>query len=309
MAIINKTGITTGGTIEAEHVTRAIDALSGGSTDTIVATGSFSGSLVGTVIGTLTGTASIASTVSVTNTTAGTGPYYVAFTDASAGARAIRVDSSGLTFNATTNVLSTTASFATSASFAPQFFRFVTGSNYTNTLNNNIDLAITGTLSTYAQAGQNGLQRFVNVINTLGVWGDIISGDTSLVAGKYEVVYMNISHQWVAVNQNVYNDTNQPLLGIALDNNSSGTVLLNGYITAYTSGSLSGSGIPIDPGATPRLGYTVWVKQSAASGSIGVTQPSSGAIINVGHIIASGSTTATSGNHLIRVNPRYISTI
>jgi hypothetical protein len=48
MAIINKTGITTGGTIEAEHVTRAIDALSGGSTDTIVATGSFSGFLVGT---------------------------------------------------------------------------------------------------------------------------------------------------------------------------------------------------------------------------------------------------------------------
>lgn len=47
MAIINKTGITNGGTIQAEHVTRAIDALNGGSTDTIVATGSFSGSLTG----------------------------------------------------------------------------------------------------------------------------------------------------------------------------------------------------------------------------------------------------------------------
>ena len=47
MAIINKTGITNGGTIQAEHVTRAIDALSGGSTDTVVATGSFSGSLTG----------------------------------------------------------------------------------------------------------------------------------------------------------------------------------------------------------------------------------------------------------------------
>lgn len=47
MAVINKTGITNGGTIEAEHITRAIDALSGVSTDTIVATGSFSGSLVG----------------------------------------------------------------------------------------------------------------------------------------------------------------------------------------------------------------------------------------------------------------------
>ena len=44
MAIINKTGITDGSTIQAEHVTRAIDALSGGSTDSIVATGSFTGS-------------------------------------------------------------------------------------------------------------------------------------------------------------------------------------------------------------------------------------------------------------------------
>ena len=47
MAVINKTGITNGGTVQAEHVTRAIDALSGVSTDTIIATGSFSGSLTG----------------------------------------------------------------------------------------------------------------------------------------------------------------------------------------------------------------------------------------------------------------------
>jgi hypothetical protein len=47
MAIINKTGITNGGTIQAEHVTRIIDALSGVSTDTIIATGSFTGSFKG----------------------------------------------------------------------------------------------------------------------------------------------------------------------------------------------------------------------------------------------------------------------
>ena len=58
MAVINKTGITNGTTIQAEHVTRAIDALSGGSTDTVIASGSFSGSLTGT----LTGTASYATT-------------------------------------------------------------------------------------------------------------------------------------------------------------------------------------------------------------------------------------------------------
>jgi hypothetical protein len=47
MAIINKTGITNGGTIQAEHVTRVIDALSSVSTDSIVATGSFTGSFKG----------------------------------------------------------------------------------------------------------------------------------------------------------------------------------------------------------------------------------------------------------------------
>jgi hypothetical protein len=52
MAILNKTGITNGGTIQAEHVTRTIDALSGGSTDTIIASGSFTGSLTGTVTAT-----------------------------------------------------------------------------------------------------------------------------------------------------------------------------------------------------------------------------------------------------------------
>lgn len=74
MAIINKTGITNGGTIQAEHVTRVIDALSGVSTDTIVATGSFSGSfkgngsqLIGVTSGfPFTGSAIISGSLSIT---------------------------------------------------------------------------------------------------------------------------------------------------------------------------------------------------------------------------------------------------
>jgi len=65
MAVINKTGITNGGTVQAEHVTRAIDALSGVSTDTIIATGSFSGSLTG--LATSATSASFASTASFVN--------------------------------------------------------------------------------------------------------------------------------------------------------------------------------------------------------------------------------------------------
>jgi hypothetical protein len=60
MAILNKTGITNGSTIQAEHVTRTIDALTGVSTDTIIATGSFTGSFTGP----LTGTASFATSAS-----------------------------------------------------------------------------------------------------------------------------------------------------------------------------------------------------------------------------------------------------
>jgi hypothetical protein len=60
MAIINKTGITNGGTIQSEHITRVIDALSGVSTDSLLLTGSMTGSLFGT----LTGTASFATSAS-----------------------------------------------------------------------------------------------------------------------------------------------------------------------------------------------------------------------------------------------------
>jgi len=52
MALLNKTGITNGSTITAEHITRTIDALTGVSSDTITATG------------TLIGTASFATTAS-----------------------------------------------------------------------------------------------------------------------------------------------------------------------------------------------------------------------------------------------------
>jgi len=108
MAVIN-TGITNGGTIQAEHITRAIDALSGVGTDTIIATGSFSG--------TLAGSATSASAVAITDTQSGGGPFYITFVDSTSGTRVIRADSgtNALSFNANTNLLTTTASRANSA--------------------------------------------------------------------------------------------------------------------------------------------------------------------------------------------------
>jgi hypothetical protein len=101
---------------------------------TAVTSTAFTGSLFGTsswaTNATTATTATNATNVAVTDTTTGTGPYYIAFTDGTTGNRAVRVDSTALTFNATTNTLTNatfsgsligTASFASSsisASFA-----------------------------------------------------------------------------------------------------------------------------------------------------------------------------------------------
>ncbi len=111
MAIINKTGITNGGTIQAEHVTRAIDALSGGSTDTIVATGSFSGSFKGPLIG----GADTAGAVNTLTNSSENQSYYITSVATSTGNNALYTDST-LTFNPNTNALTLTGSLTTSGS-------------------------------------------------------------------------------------------------------------------------------------------------------------------------------------------------
>lgn len=75
MALLNKTGITEGGTIQAEHVTRTIDALTGVSTDTIVATGSFSGTLAGTSSFATSASISVSSSRAVSSSFATTASY------------------------------------------------------------------------------------------------------------------------------------------------------------------------------------------------------------------------------------------
>ena len=140
MAIINKTGVTDGGTIQAEHVTRVIDALSGVSTDTLILSGSMTGSLKGI----LTGTASVATTaataskltVAVADTTAAT--FYPLFVDISSGGTAQGNTDVNFTYNPQTNTLGPsgtaaftfqgTASLATTASFAVSSSRAISSS-------------------------------------------------------------------------------------------------------------------------------------------------------------------------------------
>jgi hypothetical protein len=137
MAIINKTGISTGGTIAAEHITRAIDALSGVSADSIVATGSLLGTAsyaenAGNSVTSVTAsyalnfpasatTASYATatdTIKLTDTTTGVGPYYPIFATQAGLGQIARVDTQTFTYNATQNRLSVTSSFAISSSVA-----------------------------------------------------------------------------------------------------------------------------------------------------------------------------------------------
>jgi hypothetical protein len=77
-------------------------------------------------------TATNATNVAVTDTTTGTGPYYIAFTDGTTGNRAVRVDSAALTFNATTNTLTVTSSYATQALTASYASNVPTTASYAN---------------------------------------------------------------------------------------------------------------------------------------------------------------------------------
>ena len=74
-------------------------------TGSVSSTGGFTGSLLGNA-STAT-TATNATNVAVTDTTTGTGPYYVTFVSSNTGNQPVLVDSTTLTYNSTTNGLTT----------------------------------------------------------------------------------------------------------------------------------------------------------------------------------------------------------
>ena len=97
--------------VQATSVTASIfsSSLAAGGTTTFIGTASFA---VGST------NATNAANIAVTDTSAGVGPYYITFVDAKSGNETLRVDSSTLTYNATTNAITATASFAGTASWA-----------------------------------------------------------------------------------------------------------------------------------------------------------------------------------------------
>ena len=149
--------------------------------------------------------AQTASTITVTDTTTGTGPYYVAFTDGTTGARNLRVDSAALTFNATTNTLTTTASYALqalSASFAStvpasgviglnlsqiataSFTASVSPTQFTVTSANITEFTVTGTGTTIGNAITD-THRVTGSLNISGsVTATSLTSSTALISGS-----------------------------------------------------------------------------------------------------------------------------
>lgn len=77
-------------------------------------------------------TSSATDTIGISNTTTGVGPYYLVFVDSTSGYRTPLVDSSTLTYNSTTNTLTTTTfagSLTGTASWATSASRAITSSN------------------------------------------------------------------------------------------------------------------------------------------------------------------------------------
>lgn len=154
---------------------------------TSVSSTSFTGSLQGTSSWATNATnATNAANTAVTDTTSGTGPYYVTFVDSTTGNLAQRVDSTGLTYNATTNTLTVTSSFATqalSASYA------ASTNNITNAITNNTDNRVLT-----ATGG-----------GTINGEGNLTFDGTTLTVTGNEVITGNLTVQGTASFQNTTN--------------------------------------------------------------------------------------------------------
>ena len=223
-AISSSRSITSSFTVSASNAATASSA------DTFVIRSDkfeFTGSIqvLGSITGSLLGTASFATTAShalnvpvtashalvasssaITDTTTGTGPYYLTFVDGTTGNRPLRVDSNALTYNATTNVLTTTASLALTASSADNFFvrQNITASNalINNTITAQTLVVQTITSSIIYSSGSNifgnqltNIHQFTGSLRVTGsvTATDFILGTNLFAARRYAATINSIS--------------------------------------------------------------------------------------------------------------------
>jgi len=148
-----------------------------------------------------------ATNVAVTDTTTGTGPYYVMFADGTTGNRAVRVDSAALTFNATTNTLTVTSSYATqatSAYTASYVLNAVTASYVLNAVSASLAATVTSIANNVTNNTDNYLLTATGGGTINGESNLQFNGSTLTVTGN-EIITGNLTVQGTASFQNTTN--------------------------------------------------------------------------------------------------------
>ena len=173
-------------------------------------------------------TATNANNVAVTDTTTGTGPFFVMFADGTTGNRAVRVDSAALTFNATTNTLTTTSSYANQALSAS----FASTAPYSGLTGIPAGIVSGSSLSSPGQ-GQV-------VLTTNGVAGSTIdlgleTGDSPTFAG------LTITNGNIAINNGTSTALTTTGTTAALFNTNATTLNIGGAATTVSIGAASGN--------------------------------------------------------------------
>ena len=163
MARISKTGISNGGTIDASHITRIIEALDGTGSADVYATGSFTGSFIGNGSGLTNVTASSAASASFASTAS-----YLTGTAQSAS------------FASTASYLTGTvqsASFASTASYLTgtiESASFATTASYIKTAQTASHIAWSGVRETTTDTFL-GTASYADSINKLSPYTSIVS--------------------------------------------------------------------------------------------------------------------------------------
>ena len=175
-------------------------------------------------------TATNANNVAVTDTTTGTGPYYVMFADGTTGNRAVRVDSAALTFNATTNTLTATSSYAVQALSAS----FASTVPYSGIIGTPAGIVSSSVLA--AGSGQG-----THTLTTNGVSsGDIVATGLG-TAGTPTFAGLTITNGNIAINNGTSTALTTTGTTAALFNTNATTLNVGGAATTVSIGSATGN--------------------------------------------------------------------
>lgn len=175
-------------------------------------------------------TATNATNTAITDTTSGTGPYYVTFVDNTTGNLAQRVDSTGLTYNATTNTLTATASYAVQALTAS----FASTAPYSGLTGVPAGIVSGSTLA--AGSGQG-----THTLTTNGVSsGDVLATGLG-TSGTPTFAGLTITNGNIAINNGTSTALTTTGTTAALFNANATTLNIGGAATAVNIGAATGN--------------------------------------------------------------------